>query len=144
MPTNIANSANLQTVSSVARATAGAVSSDSPKQPVAKLPGEGSNSAEPVRQVLPAGKADTSEPSSEEVKVAVEKLNTQIKSLQRNLNFSVDESSGRTVVKVIDSQTKEVVRQIPSEQVLRLAQQIDVILSEVGDQLSGILVEEQA
>ncbi|MCK4951175.1 MAG: flagellar protein FlaG, partial [Gammaproteobacteria bacterium] len=117
---------------------------NSPKQPVVKVSSEVSHSAEPTRQILPAGNANTSEPTSEAVKVAVEKLNTQIQSLQRDLSFSIDEDSGRTVVRVIDSETKEVVRQIPSEEVLKLAQQLEVILSEVGEQLSGVLLEEQA
>ena len=145
MPTEIANNLNLQTASSVAQAAARTASSDSSKQPVVVLPGEGSQHAEPVRQVLPAGKTDTTEPTSEEVKVVVEKLNRQIQSLQRELSFSVDEDSGRTVVRVLDSQTNEVVRQIPSEEVLKLARQLDIILAEAGgSQVSGILVEEQA
>ncbi len=142
MPTDIANSSNLQAVSSATQVVARTASSNSPKQPV--VASGGSNSAEPVRQILPAGKANTPEPTSEAVKVAVEKLNTQIQSLQRDLSFSIDEDSGRTVVRVIDSETKEVVRQIPSEEVLKLAQQLEVILSEVGEQLSGVLLEEQA
>ena len=144
MPTDIANSSNLQTASSAAQVAARATSSNSPKQPVVKVSSEVSHSAEPIRQILPAGKADTPEPSSEEVKVVVAKLNAQIQSLQRNLSFSVDESSGRTVIRVIDSRTEEVVRQIPSEEVLKLAQQLDAILSEANQQVSGILVEEQA
>lgn len=147
MPTNIAGSINSQTVSSATQIAARTASSNSPKQPVVKLPSEKStttNSAESVRQNLPAGKAITPEPTSEEVKVAVEKLNTQIQSLQRELSFSVDEDSGRTVVKVIDSKTGDIVRQIPSDQVLRLARQLEAILAEVGEQVSGLLVEEQA
>ena len=144
MPTDIANTLNLQTVSSATQVAARATSSNSPKQPVVALPGGGSSGVEPARQILPAGKADTSEPTSEEVRVAVEKLNTQVQNLQRDLSFSVDESSGRTVVRVLDSETKEVVRQIPSEEVLKLAQQLEVILSEANQQVSGILVEEQA
>ena len=145
MPTEIANNLNLQTASSVAQAAARTASSDSPKQPVVVLPSEGSQHAEPVRQILPIGKADTAEPTNEEVRVVVEKLNRQIQSLQRELSFSVDEDSGRTVVRVLDSQTNEVVRQIPSEEVLKLARQLDIILAEAGgSQVSGILVEEQA
>ena len=39
---------------------------------------------------------------------------------RRELHFSVDENSGRTVIKVIDSATQELVRQIPPEQLLSL------------------------
>ncbi|MNE95175.1 flagellar protein FlaG [compost metagenome] len=44
-----------------------------------------------------------------------------MKALQRNLNFSIDESTGRVVVKVIDGESGDGVRQIPSEEVLKLA-----------------------
>ena len=45
-------------------------------------------------------------------------------SIDRKLQFSVDDSSGRTVIKVLDPQTDEIIRQIPSEEVLRLAERI--------------------
>jgi flagellar protein FlaG len=38
-----------------------------------------------------------------------------------NLQFTIDEDSGTTVVKVVDSQTNEVIRQIPAEELLALA-----------------------
>lgn len=40
---------------------------------------------------------------------------------QRKLEFSIDEDSGRNVVKVIDSDSGEVIRQFPSEEVLKLS-----------------------
>lgn len=40
---------------------------------------------------------------------------------QRKLEFSVDESSGRDVVKVIDSDSGDLIRQFPSEEVLKLS-----------------------
>lgn len=55
---------------------------------------------------------------------AVEHLNTNIQSLNRNLEFSIDEGSGAMVVKVVDADTKEVIRQIPREEVLALAQHL--------------------
>jgi len=49
---------------------------------------------------------------------AVEQLNSFIQQVQRDLNFQVDELSGKTVVTVLNTETKEVIRQIPSEDVL--------------------------
>ncbi|MNG28399.1 flagellar protein FlaG [compost metagenome] len=43
---------------------------------------------------------------------------------QRNLNFSIDDSTGRVVVKVIATDSGEVIRQIPSETALKLAQNL--------------------
>jgi flagellar protein FlaG len=45
---------------------------------------------------------------------------------ERSLIFRVDEASGRTVITVLDATTQEVVRQIPSEEVLVLARALEV------------------
>lgn len=55
---------------------------------------------------------------------AVSRLREQAQSVQRNLEFSVDEASGETVVKVVAADTGEVIRQIPSEVALRLAESL--------------------
>ncbi|MGR8999894.1 MAG: flagellar protein FlaG [Gammaproteobacteria bacterium] len=68
--------------------------------------------------------AVTKQPKSgQELDQAVQAINQYVQNVQRDLQFSVDEDSGRNVVKVIDSQSKEVIRQIPSEEVLVLARQ---------------------
>lgn len=54
----------------------------------------------------------------------VEELNTKLQEMQRSLRFSVDDSSGRIVVKVIDLDTEEVIRQIPSEEMLAIMRQV--------------------
>ena len=59
----------------------------------------------------------------EQVQAAVTQMNEYIQSTQRDLNFSYDPDSGETVVKVLDRTTQEVIRQIPDETFLRLAQQ---------------------
>lgn len=56
---------------------------------------------------------------------AVEYTNKLAKSLNRRLNFSVDKSTGELVVKVIDVDTDEVIRQIPPEEMLRLIARFD-------------------
>lgn len=58
---------------------------------------------------------------STKVEQAVNQMNQFVQTLNRDLQFSVDEDSGRTVVKVLDTETKEVIRQIPSEELLRMA-----------------------
>lgn len=55
---------------------------------------------------------------------AVRQLQDHAQSVQRNLEFSVDESSGETVVKVVASDTGELIRQIPSEVALKLAESL--------------------
>jgi flagellar protein FlaG len=61
------------------------------------------------------------EPTPVEVKQAARQLESFMESMNRYLEFRVDQDSGRTIVTVKDKSTGEVVRQIPSEEVLRLA-----------------------
>ena len=65
------------------------------------------------------------EVTQEKVQAAVAQMNEYIQSTQRDLNFTYDAGSGETVVKVLDRATQEVIRQIPDEIFLRLAQQLD-------------------
>lgn len=55
------------------------------------------------------------------VKAAAEQIEKWMKSSGRSLEFRVDSSSGHTVVSVRNPQTGELIRQIPSEETLRLA-----------------------
>jgi flagellar protein FlaG len=54
----------------------------------------------------------------------VSDLNKLVRDLHRELRFSVDHDSGETVIKVIDRETKEVVRQIPSEELMALRKRL--------------------
>lgn len=62
----------------------------------------------------------------EKMQAAVAQMNDYIQSTQRDLNFSYDADSGETIVKVMDRNTQEIIRQIPSEIFLRLAQQMAI------------------
>ena len=67
---------------------------------------------------------------------AMKKMQVFAQTVSRDLNFSVDEESGETIIRVIDSKTDEVVRQIPSEEALRIARALD--------DGSGFLMETEA
>lgn len=64
------------------------------------------------------------EPSAEDVKRAAQQVETYMQSMNRYLEFRIDEDSGRTVVTVKDKNTGETIRQIPSEEIMRLAQNL--------------------
>lgn len=66
--------------------------------------------------------------SPEQVKQAVEDLNAHSQSVGRGLEFSVDSETDQTVVKVVDQNTKEIIRQIPSEEALAIAESLDKVL----------------
>ena len=57
----------------------------------------------------------------EQVKAAVEQIESYLKASRRELQFQVDEDSGDVVVQVRDAATGEVIRQIPGEDAVRMA-----------------------
>ena len=86
-------------------------------------------STAPVAQAQPAANSEAKVPASEEPqRVALEKAVTDMREFvqasQRNLDFSIDDSTGKVVVKVIATDSGEVIRQIPSETALKLAQNL--------------------
>lgn len=73
---------------------------------------------------------------TESIKQTVAELNNHMQNFNRTLQFSVDETSGDSVVKVIDSETEEVVRQIPSQELLDVRN--------AAEKYRGILLEVKA
>lgn len=61
------------------------------------------------------------EENKEELRDAVRQINEHVQNLQRTLQFTVDEESGKDVVTVLDSETDEIIRQYPSDEVLLIA-----------------------
>ena len=62
--------------------------------------------------------------TSDDLKQAVSQLNDFVQNMQRDLQFSIDKESGTMVVKVIDAKSEKVIRQMPSEETLRLARSL--------------------
>ena len=73
--------------------------------------------------------ADTGLTEAEKVKSAIKDIETFLATSRRNLEFSTDEESGRIVVKVIASETGELIRQLPSEEALRIAHSLSDVNS---------------
>ena len=62
----------------------------------------------------------------EQVQRAIERLKQSIKpSLANSLEFEIDQSTGKTLVKILDRETRALVRQIPSEEILTIARALD-------------------
>jgi len=55
---------------------------------------------------------------------AVLQLNDYVQNVQRDLQFEVDNELGQVIVKVVDQKTQQVIRQIPDELALRLAEKL--------------------
>lgn len=67
---------------------------------------------------------------------AIAEMKRYVQSVQRDLQFEVDEESDRTIVRVVDSETGDVVRQIPAEEFLQMAKRME--------ELDGLLMSEHA
>lgn len=98
---------------------------------------EEKRAARPVEQARePEKESDKGKSEEERVKEATERINEFIESVSRDLEFSVDKDTNRTVVKVLARESGEVIRQIPAEEVLKIARMLD--------ELKGLIIREKA
>ena len=74
--------------------------------------------------------------TQEAVAAAVQSANAYVQSVSSSLQFSLDKDTGHTVVKMIDTQTEEVLRQFPSEEMLAISKSID--------RMQGLLINREA
>lgn len=70
--------------------------------------------------------------SPKQLQNAVEGINHAMQQSGQNLEFSVDTSTDKQVVKMVDTQTGDLIRQIPSEETLAIARSIDQFLQRQG------------
>jgi flagellar protein FlaG len=147
MTTNVGTTVPNQSTGSIQQAKDDAISQTQNRSGVAQ-PGSGISGAGTASDVQNSqqitgnngkaqGKDKDQEPKREEVEKAVSSVNDYINKLrQRELQFSLDDESGKMVIKIIDTDNKKVIRQIPPEDMLRLAES-------VGKE-KGWLVEQKA
>jgi len=117
------NELNAQKMSQMAN-----VFSSSPQVPVSKLKAEVKADAVETEQesgkVMPPNAQQTADARGVEVKDAVSKLNEYVQKTQRDLDFQLDEDSGKTVISVYDRHSEQLVRQIPDEVALEMAKKL--------------------
>lgn len=92
--------------------------------------------AAPAQPAQPVQPAATAKPSNEQLQDVVKAANDFIKPYNDSVQFSIDKDTGETVVKVIDKNTQEIIKQMPSEDMLAMAKALD--------QLKGLLVKQKA
>lgn len=111
------------------------VAAATPARPaVPDSPGQVSSSG---GKILPPG---TGGMSDADVQQVVSRLANYVQSLRRDLQFSVDERSGKPVVRVVDSETGETIRQIPAEEILAISR----ALSQSMERTEGMLLNDSA
>jgi flagellar protein FlaG len=86
--------------------------------------------------IKPSNVDVTSQPTREVVAKAAADIQQFVQSMGRNLSFSVDEVSGYHVVRVVNPSTGELVRQLPSEELLKIARDFE--------RLNNVLVSQKA
>lgn len=64
-------------------------------------------------------------PSLESIRAAVDEMNEALQPKTASIHFSLDDETGRTIVKLIDTETNKVIRQIPSEEILAISKALD-------------------
>jgi flagellar protein FlaG len=102
----------------------------------ADLPSIAARQAAAPVQTVNAVQQAAEAPKMGDVENAIKKINDAMKAMSRNLEFSIDSDSNRPVVKVVDQETNEVIRQMPTPEAIEIAKALD--------QLQGMLVQHKA
>ena len=79
----------------------------------------------PAVQPAPQANSAQAMPSAEQVQQAIKTVQQMVQSQASNLQFSVDQTTGKTIVTVVDTTTNQVIRQIPSKEMIAIAHAID-------------------
>jgi flagellar protein FlaG len=69
-----------------------------------------------------------------DIREAISEINSFVQNVQRDLSFNLDETSGRAVIQVVDRDSGDLIRQIPTEEVLAIATLLRDIGSNTTDQ----------
>ena len=80
--------------------------------------------ARAVAQSPPPTAPAAAEPTAQQVQEAVDSITKALQPANSNLEFSVDPGTHIVVVKMVDSETGEVIREIPSKEILAIAESI--------------------
>ncbi len=83
----------------------------------------------PAQGLSPEGAqlAAANETSRDQLITAVKATQEFVSTINSSLEFSIDKDTGISVVKIVDKETEEVIRQIPSEEMLSIAKALDTI-----------------
>lgn len=112
------------------------VAAEAPAVEVRQARAAQASSAASVQTEQAPSQAQKAEATRQELEDAVKQVNEFLKPINNGIQFNLDEETGKTVIKVIDLATKDVIRQFPSEEMLSIARAID--------KMKGLLVQQKA
>jgi flagellar protein FlaG len=99
-----------------------------------------STASAPATVTPPHGQTDAAaipaSASAKQLQQAMEEVRTAVARHAQDLEFSIDQDTGRTVVKVLDGATHELIRQFPSEELLAISRALD--------RVQGLLLKQKA
>jgi flagellar protein FlaG len=87
-------------------------------------------------EIKPSNVSQASQPTQEVIAKIAKQMESFVQSMGRELSFSIDQASGYSVIRVVNPQTGEVIRQLPSEELLKIA--------EMFDQTNSALINQKA
>ena len=87
-------------------------------------------------EIKPSNVQKESQITQDVVAKAATQIQNFVQEMGRNLSFTVDETTGYNVVRVMNPETNEVIRQLPSEELLKIARSME--------QLNNVLVNQKA
>lgn len=93
--------------------------------PQTAVPPVGSQAANAQAANTQAASAQAAQPTNAQIQSAVDKVNEAMLQANTGVEFSIDQSSNRTLVKVVDTKTGETIKQFPSKEMIAISQSID-------------------
>lgn len=97
--------------------------------PAATAPAEAKKAPDPAPQPV-------KQPTQQQVEAAVKQVASVIQPKASDLKFSIDNDTGKTIVRITDQKTGEMIRQIPSAELVEIARSLD--------RMQGLLVKQKA
>ena len=123
---------DIQPIANAGTATASSINLASPAAGTVVAP---SSAPTPVPVTLPSV-ATSRAAEAAKLSQALANINQAMQKMGSGLEFSVDQESNRTIVKVVDQQTNELIRQMPSAEALEI--------SKAMDRVQGLLISLRA
>jgi len=85
--------------------------------------------------------APSTPPSEAEISQAIEELQSSVETMgHNNLSFRREDAINRSIIVVRDSETDEIIREIPSEEIVAMARRIEAMTANA----TSLLVDNQA
>jgi flagellar protein FlaG len=98
------------------------------------------DSEKTVESVNKSAEEKTVEQGQEALTKAIEVVSDFMNRPPRNVNFSQAENSGKTIVKIFDAESQELIKQFPSEKIINMAERINSLHQEI-EKAPGLLID---